>query len=210
MNHSLRLQAVHVVSLLGFSKRTGRKWSEVLGEDRLNSSSPLVRQTRDRRTTKRIDGNSQPPRLRSESNDSRTTTEWKGSIDGQSNIETSCDLLVLKRCWVFVDLEQARIRNISSPIHSQYPRPLSETEMTQKKNGLTKRSTRKLTRTTFVPGSSLLPAVRLIRSLVHGTAALLTGKESNRVGDDAQWDRLLVNWVGFVAGAEVEDGTAAY
>ena len=82
--------------------------------------------------------------------------------------------------------------------------------MTQEKNGLTKRSTRKLTRTTFVPGSSLLPALRLIRSLVHGTAALLTGQESNRVGDDAQWDRLLVNWVVFVAGAEVEDGTVAY
>ena len=48
----------------------------------------------------------------------------------------------------------------------------------------------------------------LIEALRNG--ALLTGQEANRVGDDAQGDRLLVNWVGFVAGAEVEDGTVAY
>src|SRR5271157_2718432 len=177
MNHSLRLQAVHVVGLLGFSKRTGRKWSEVLGEDCLNSSSPLVRQTRDRRTTKRIDGNSQPPGLRSESNDSRTTTEWKGSIDGQSNIETSCDLLVLKRCWVFVDLEQARIRNISSPIHSQYPQPLSETEMTQEKNGLALPAFRAVGVVWF--------AVNCFSAMTYGgrLAILFTGRKPLRSSD---------------------------
>src|SRR5208337_4666849 len=59
------------------------------------------------------------------------------------------------------------------------------------------------------PGRASNPAGPWILIEAFRNGALLTGQESNRVGDDAQWDRLLVNWVGFVAGAEVENSSVA-